>query len=125
MSEKGNEMKHSPTPKLLPCPFCGMTDPEELGILRRALPPLMRGYRETVVYNGACSCGAMGPDASSRDEAAAAWNRRAPVMQGSECRYSDGAGGCRTSPLVPPSETPCEHVDNPARCRLYRAEGVE
>jgi hypothetical protein len=31
---------------------------------------------ELLVFNAACSCGAMGPDADSTEEAVERWNRR-------------------------------------------------
>ena len=117
-----------PTPKLLPCPFC---------------PDGGKPYTDAYVHGweivarvGCNKCGigfddygltGMGRDAQADADAllpplVEKWNRRATVMQGA-CRYSDGEGGCRTFPLVPPSETPCEHVKNPARCKLYKAEG--
>ena len=110
-----------PTLKLLPCPFCG----SEVKLVHTN--PI--GWKvEWGVYCKVCGthwdCDA-GLRHEPKGSVAKIWNRRAhaPVMQGSECRYSDGAGGCRISPLVPPSETPCEHADNPARCRLYKTEG--
>lgn len=63
-----------PRPELKQCPYCGMANQDELGISRRVV---MVCNRSDLVFNGACSCGALGPDADSAEGAIEKWNRRA------------------------------------------------
>ena len=58
---------------LQPCPFCGMKAKEELGVCQHDFT--MRGETHKV-YNGACSCGATGPDSDTPEQARERWNNR-------------------------------------------------
>jgi Lar family restriction alleviation protein len=56
------------------CPFCGNTDQDEFAIHKewRQLPTIPAFWN----YNVICSCGAMGPDADTKEEAEVLWNKR-------------------------------------------------
>jgi Lar family restriction alleviation protein len=59
--------------ELKPCPFCGNDNKEEFAFFSEQRS--ISGKRRTV-YNAACSCGAMGPDGHTKEEAVERWNRR-------------------------------------------------
>ncbi len=61
-------------PRMNSCPYCGMEKQEELGVVRREVAVMKRTL---TIFNGACSCGAQGPDAGSLEEAIEKWNSRA------------------------------------------------
>jgi Lar family restriction alleviation protein len=54
------------------CPFCRNIHEEEFAIHRETRN--IGGARE--IYQVCCSCGAMGPDGETREEAVELWNRR-------------------------------------------------
>jgi len=68
---------------MAPCPYCGMADKEELGV-KASVPP-----GEQPVFNGACSCGALGPDACDPEEAVQKWNSRAVPRMPQEAPKAD------------------------------------
>jgi Lar family restriction alleviation protein len=55
------------------CPFCGNTAKEEFSI---HMQTRIIGSMGVTVFNAVCSCGAMGPDSCSMEEAVRRWNRR-------------------------------------------------
>jgi Lar family restriction alleviation protein len=63
-----------PMPELIPCPFCG--DPNIMDGAKIIRMPEYDGYAMEVEC-----CGAVGPPAETRGEAAAAWNRRQTVAE--------------------------------------------
>jgi Lar family restriction alleviation protein len=62
---------------MLSCPFCGNTNKDEFAIYSN----IRNLYRDLVIYNACCSCGAMGPDADTKEEAVGKWNKRPEVKQ--------------------------------------------
>lgn len=63
----------SDTNELQQCPFCGMKAQEELDIFQHDFT--FRGETRKL-YNAACSCGAMGPDSDTPEQARERWNSR-------------------------------------------------
>lgn len=61
------------------CPFCGTWDEEE----EQAILETLNDAKTAIVnWNVVCSCGAMGPDADSREEAISRWNNIEEVRDG-------------------------------------------
>lgn len=68
-----------PTPKLLPCPFCGGEAIVVPGMF------LVVNYKVICDHlKNECAVGPQTKWYTTPAEAAAAWNRRSPVMQGKE-----------------------------------------
>lgn len=61
--------------EMIPCPYCGGLI---VGVEVRYFDILNRRQ----LFYGECSCGAQGPTAFSREDAAAKWNRRALSVPG-------------------------------------------
>jgi len=62
-----NDLKH--------CPFCGTQDEEEMAVFTKSAQfPWDEEAHD--ICNVACSCGAYGPHAKSKDEAITRWNSR-------------------------------------------------
>ena len=61
-------------PHLQHCPFCGFDDP--------VIDRIGRGYTGTAFWAQCDHCGAEGPVANTREEAAKRWNSRWPEARG-------------------------------------------
>jgi Lar family restriction alleviation protein len=69
----GKEVKE----QMKPCPFCGNTNKDEFAIHSH----IHNHYRDLVIYNACCSCGATGPDMDTKEEAVERWNKRREAKQ--------------------------------------------
>jgi hypothetical protein len=56
------------------CPFCKNANQDEFAIHQEVRSIGLDPFH--IVYNVACTCGARGPDADTREEAVEKWNKR-------------------------------------------------
>jgi Lar family restriction alleviation protein len=61
------------------CPFCGNTNKDEFAIAIHK--HIKNHFRDLVVYNACCSCGATGPDMDTKEKAVERWNKRREAKQ--------------------------------------------
>jgi hypothetical protein len=58
----------------MPCLFCGNTEAQEMAFMKQEFPHDINNWTMSTLFRVSCSCGAEGPNGTTKEEAVDKWN---------------------------------------------------